>query len=198
MTPTTLYKGLLAAVVVSFGLGACSPALDWRTVRPEASASLETLFPCKPDRLDRSLQLPGLSGPPVVVHLLSCKANDATWALSYLEVGEVTRVSTALAAMTQAMRDNLNAVAPQPIVAEDLGPANVAGMTPQALAKHWRFRGQRPGEGGRLEPLEVQSWHFAHGLTVYQASVWRHPPPAGEKAHADAVETFAAGLNFSD
>ncbi len=185
-------------VLASLGLSACSPALDWRTVRPRPGASLEVLFPCKPDRLERSLQLPGLPGPPVVVHLLSCKAHDTTWALSYLEAGEVTRVSTALAAMTQALRDNLNAAAPQAVVADDLGPVQVPGMTPQALAKHWRFRGQLPVEGGRMAPLEVQSWHFAHGLTVYQASVWRHLPPASVKEHADAVETFAAGLNFSD
>ena len=199
-------KGAWAlSVVVCLALVACSPALDWRTVRPEHAPALQAVFPCKPKQVDRSLNLPALPGPPVTMHLVSCKVGESLWALSYFDAQDVTRVPLALAADKRSLRDNLEAVsrlgAPSAVAtvsAVDLGPAQVSGMTPNPLSRHWRLVGRRPTGNGQSVPVEVHAWHFSHGLMVYQASLWRPVPPANAKDSTDAVETFIQGFKFSD
>lgn len=187
---------------------ACSPALDWRTVRPEHAPALQTLFPCKPTQLDRAVSLPALSGPPVNLYLVSCKVGETVWALSYFNAQEIGRVPLALAADNRSLRDNLaelgrmakpsgDAALPE-VSAQDLGPATVAGMTPHALSRHWRLLGQRPSTQGGSAPVEVHAWHFSHGLMVYQATVWRPLPPTNAKDSTEPVETFIQGFKFSE
>ncbi len=193
------------SIWVGMALVACSPTLDWRTVRPEHAPALQAVFPCKPTQLDRSLRLPTLPGPPVTMHLVSCKVGETIWALSYFDAQVIARVPLALAADNQALRDNLEAVsrlgAPTAVAtvsAVDLGPVQISGMTPNALSRHWRLVGRRPADNGESAPVEVLTWHFSHGLMVYQASLWRPLPPANAKESTDAVETFIQGFKFSD
>ena len=145
--------------------------------------------------------MPGLPGPPVQVHLASCKTGETLWALTYFNVPDVVLVSQALAANQKALRDNLQAAAraaPQtPVGAVDLAPVQVPGMTPNPLSRHWRLTGQRPGSQGAQVPFEVQAWHFSHGLTVFQATVWRPAASVNAKESTDAVESFAQGFKFS-
>jgi hypothetical protein len=199
------HTALLACLIMGLALAACSPALDWRTVRPEDASGLQASFPCKPDAVERSVNLPGLPGGPVVMHLVSCKTGEVTWALNYFDAKDILKVSPALAANSQALRDNLDAaarlggkVAASPVVATDLGSAGIAGMTPHPLARHWRLLGQRLGTEGAHAPLEVHAWHFSNGLMVFQATVWRPVPPADAKESTEAVETFAHGFKFSE
>ena len=193
------------SIVGCQSLVACSPALDWRTVRPEHAPALQAVFPCKPKQVDRSLTLPALPGPPVTMHLVSCKVGESIWALSYFDAKDITRVPLALAADNRALRDNLEAVSrlgsPSPVTtvsAVDVGPAQVIGMTPNPLSRHWRLVGRRPVGQGESAPVEVHAWHFSHGLMVYQASLWRPVPPVNAKESTDAVETFIQGFKFSD
>lgn len=182
-------------------LAACSPALDWRTVRPEGAQGLLATFPCKPTQNQRTVAVPGLPGPPAQVHLASCKTGDTVWALTYFKVPDATQVSQALAANQRALLDNLQAAGQgvrAPVEALDLAPTTVPGMTPNPLSRHWRLSGRRPdGQGGET-PFAVQAWHFSHGLTVFQATVWRTPSPANAKESTEAVETFAQGFKFSE
>jgi hypothetical protein len=193
------------SVVGCVALVACSPALDWRTVRPEHAPALQALFPCKPAQVDRSLRLPALPGPPVTMHLVSCKVGESIWALSYFDAQDINRVPQALAADNRALRDNLQAVsnagapaAEGAVSAVDLEPVKIPGMTPHALARHWRLTGRRPAGHGESAPVEVHAWHFSHGLMVYQASLWRPVPSANAKDSTDAVETFIQGFKFLD
>jgi hypothetical protein len=197
----------LMTVVASLALVACSPPLDWRTVRPAHAQGLEAVFPCKPAQAERSVKLPALPGPAVVVHLASCKVGDATWALSYFDAQEIGRVAQALAADNRALRDNLEALshmgtasasADGPVTAQDLGPVQIAGMTPNALSRHWRLVGRRPSDQSGSVAVEVHAWHFSHGLMVYQATLWRPLPTANAKDSTEAVETFIQGFKFSD
>jgi len=205
MTSTPAQTGIRQAVFAMLGLSmvACSPALDWRTMRPQGAQGLLATFPCKPTQNLRELAVPGLPGPPMPVHLASCKTGDTIWALTYFNVPEVGQVSQALAANQKVLRDNLQAAAarmtpPSPVGAVDLAPTHVPGMTPNPLSRHWRLTGQRPdGQGGQA-PFEVQAWHFSHGLAVFQATVWRPASPVNAKESTEAVETFAHGFKFSE
>lgn len=201
-------KCLALAAVGAVLIAACSPALNWRTVRPEASAGLQALFPCKPTQTSRAVNLPALPGPPVTVHLVSCQVGESMWALSYFDAQEIGRVPVALAADNRALRDNLAALAhlgvpagdaePVAISAQDVEPARIPGMTPNELSRHWRLVGRRPSAQGGQAPVEVHAWHFSHGLMVYQATVWQPIPAVGAKDSTDAVETFIQGFKFLD
>lgn len=70
---------VLAAIAVLV-LGACSPALDWRTVELEG---LRTVLPCKPDRAARDLLLGEL---PVRMSMAGCEAQGALFAISQVTV----------------------------------------------------------------------------------------------------------------
>ncbi|MDE2402296.1 MAG: hypothetical protein KGL90_11590 [Burkholderiales bacterium] len=153
---------LSGLIPLCLGLAACSPALNWRTVRPPDASGLEALFPCKPNKVDRLVQLPGQAGPRVLVHLLSCQAGEATWAVSYLNATELSQVPALQSAMARTLRDNLETAASLP----------------------------------KQPALDVQSWHFSHGLTVFQATVWRRAPRANRPDATEATEAFKSGLIF--
>ena len=71
--------GVLASIALLV-LGACSPALDWRTVELEG---LRTVLPCKPDRAARDVVLGEL---PVRMSMAGCEAQGALFAISQVAV----------------------------------------------------------------------------------------------------------------
>ena len=198
------------AAILSCALAACAPALNWREVRPEQTDGLQATFPCKPDAVERRLALPGLP-EPVVLHVLSCQADGGMWVLSHLTVTDAAQVPVALRALAAATRGNVEAAtraatrqagadvaaATVALRASELPPATVPGMTPQPDSRAWRFDALRPGEGGGPGvPMAVTAWHFSHGLTVFQASVWQQGEGTTAHSGREAVATFLQGFHF--
>jgi len=178
-------------------LAACAPELDWREVRPAEAGGLVALFPCKPDASQRRVSLPGVA-TPLDLHVLSCQKADATWALSFTTVPDV---APALSGLLAALRANLEAATSQSTTAQapsgrDIGPAAVPHMTPQAAARVWVFRAQRPDGLGRPMDMAVQAWHFSHGLSVFQATVWRSGGEGTVQTGDDQAASFGAGFHF--
>lgn len=153
-------------------LAACSPALDWREVRP-AGDTLVALLPCKPERRVRELPL---AGSPVAVEVLACTADGTTWGLTSADVGDASRVAPALAALREARARNLGgreaAVRPQPI----------KGLPQPGL--RFAVQGVRP-DG---EAVVEESLLFAQGTRVFHAAALGGRPPAA------ALETFFDNL----
>lgn len=169
----TLLPGLVAALI------ACSPALNWREVRPEATALVAT-FPCKPSRQSRELPL---AGARVRMELLACEAAGATWAVSHAQVGDPTRVGASLAALNESLAANLGmGMAPDGVA------WSVPGMTPQPQARRLQLRGQR-ADGTEVR---VEAGVFAHGTQVFQVVVMQ---PAKDTApDGEALQAFFGGL----
>lgn len=181
-------------------LAACAPELDWREVRPVQAEGLVALFPCKPDASQRRVSLPGVAAP-LDLHVLSCQKADATWALSYTTVPGATEVAPALSGLLAALRANLDSASSlspttRPTSGRDLGPAAVPHMTPQAAARVWAFQAQRPDGLGRPMDMAVQAWHFSHGLSVFQATVWRSNIDGTGQTGDDLAAPFGAGFHF--
>lgn len=165
----TLLPGLAAA------LSACSPALNWREVRPEATA-LVAMFPCKPSRQTRDLPL---AGARVRMELLACEAAGATWAVSHAQVGDPARVGASLAALNESLAANLGMGSTPDGVAW-----SVPGMTPQPQARRLQLRGQR-ADGAEVR---VETGVFAHGTQVFQVVVMQ---PAKDAApDAETLQAF--------
>ena len=156
-------------------LAACSPALDWRLVRPEGWG-LQAALPCRPAHQQRQV---ALAGAPVALSLVVCSTEGHTFALASADVGDPARVAPALQALLQAAQANLQGQ----VLAEQ--PAAVPGMTPHADAVRQQLAGRMPDGRAVREQVQV----FAHGLRVFQATVVG--PEAGPSQTApffDAIE----------
>lgn len=155
-------------------LGACSPAHDWRDVRP-AGTRITMQFPCRPVAQQRAV---ALAGPAVELTLLACTAGGQTWALAHAELADPSRIGPALAELRSAALSKLNAVDAPP-----LSPA-VPGATPNAHAGRVRLNGRASAASDRRGALQMELALFADGTQVFQASV------LGETLPAEAVDTF--------
>lgn len=156
-------------------LTACAPALDWRDVRPAASA-LRIQFPCRPASQERSVPLAGATVP---LTLYACDAGGQTFALALADVADPARVGTALAELAAASARNVGATL------GEARPQQPRGATPHAGNLRYGFRGARPD--GR--PARVALLVFTHGTAVFQATV------LGEGQADEAVETFFASMS---
>ena len=147
----------LAACLIPGALAACSPALDWRQVRPDGWG-LQAAMPCRPDQQQRQV---ALAGAPVALGLVVCSAEGHSFGLASADVGDPARVAPALQALLQAAQANVQGqvLAEQAVV--------VPGMTPQAGAVRRQLAGRMPEGRAVREQVQV----FAHGLRVFQATV---------------------------
>ena len=194
------WGAVTGCVLVALVSSACSPALDWREVALDEASALYGQFPCKPERHERTLQPTGTT-QVLNVTLWSCEASGMNWALSRAVVAQPAEVSAMLAAWPRWTQANLEAASQglaQPVAVEvqELGAVEVPGMTPWPQAKAWNMRTERPDAAGQPLPVAVTSWHFAHGLTVYQAAVWRAGVDANTSNGDDVMNAFFQGFQF--
>jgi hypothetical protein len=166
---------MLAVVVVL--LAGCAPSLDWREVRPEGSG-LVGLMPCRPSVYQRSVRL---AGPAVPLSLSACSADGLTFALAFADLGDPTRVSTALAELQASALANVSAGRPEPL------PLKLEGATPNSASARLRLLGRLP-DG---KPVEEQVAVFSQGTRVFQATL------IGPALPAEVVDTFFGGLRLA-
>ena len=159
-----------ALLVAIAGLSACSPALDWRQLRPDGWG-LAVSLPCRPADLVR--QVP-LAGPPVELRLLACSADGHTFAMASADMADPARVDPALRALGAAALANVQGR----VEAEQA--AAVPGMTPYPGARRWQLAGRLPDGAAVREQVLV----FARGLRVFQATV------VGPRADGDLAQLF--------
>lgn len=152
--PTRTTVALLAGCLAGAG---CTPARDWRELRPEGS-SLVAQFPCKPDRHQRDVRL---AGRTVRMDMLVCGDRGTTFALAFADMADPAAVTPALDELRAAAVGNVKADAVRETV------LTVPGMTPNPRAARLRFDGRRPDGAAVQEQAAV----FAFGLRVYQATV---------------------------
>jgi len=166
---------LCASVVGAMMLASCSPSLDWREFRVTDS-QVKTLFPCRPENRVRQVLLAGYK---LEMHLESCTAGGANFALSHVNVGDPTRVEPVLRQLQSVFASNVG----RPLA--QAGPAKVPGMTPNPLASRVRVTGAR--EDGLA--ITAEAVFFVCGTVIYQATM------LGERIDAEAADTFFAALS---
>lgn len=162
-------RALTATVLAACAAG-CSPALDWREVRPPGTPLL-LLFPCKPQGQDR---LVALAGTSTRLALQACPAAGQTWGLAVADVGDPARVGPALAGLAAAAAANIGAAAATPT------PVQVRGATPNPGSQRWALQGRMPDGKGVVMQVVV----FTHGTQVFQATV------LGPQAPPEAADSF--------
>jgi hypothetical protein len=168
----------LILLAVAAALGACSPGLDWREVRPEGAGVL-ALFPCKPTVSQRA---PTQSNP-AHMGLAQCSAAGASFSLAWSAVAEPSQVAPALRQMRESLAGKLAA---KPGVSR---PIQVPGMTPnlEAQTQSLMSAADRPGTVLPLAQVAV----FSKGLQVYQLVMM------GGKPGDEAWENFSASVRVA-
>ena len=72
-----------AGLAALLALAACSPAFNWREVRPE-NTRFSLLLPCKPDKAQKVVPL---GGQATTLSMLGCDADGVTFAVAVADVG---------------------------------------------------------------------------------------------------------------
>ncbi len=169
------YTALLLAL-----LAACSPALNWRTVRSDAHP-LQMLLPCKPDSASREVPMVGQT---VLLDMQGCEAAGATFAVSHVRLVDPTQAAAALAGWQTATLAQLHA---QPSQAQPFAP-HLSWALPQAQRLH--LAGQRANG----QPLQAQAVWFARigpvGVDIYHALV------LADTIDPAVADTFFASLKL--
>jgi hypothetical protein len=178
MRPASTRLGAFVAALATALASGCSPTFDWRETRVDGTG-LRALFPCRPDRHERTVRL---GGEPVRLTMLACPAGGSTFSLAYAALVAPERVTPALEELRGAMVANVAAKAPR------VERREVPGATPNAAAGLVHVEGNRP-DGRRVV---ADAAFFASGLTVVQATVLGEQP-----VPADVVETFLAALRVA-
>lgn len=166
-----------AASILAFGLSACSPALDWREVRPEGSGAV-AWFPCKPASQSREVLLAGVN---VRLTLHACAAGQVTYALAHGDIRDPARVGAALVELQASAVTNVVGIV------QAQRAARVEGSTPNPAAMRVSLSGRRPDGTALHEELAV----FARGTRVYQVML------LGEQLSPEAIDTFFDGVSLA-
>jgi len=169
-------RSTLVALAASLLLGACSPALNWREVRPADSAA-QLLFPCKPSSHARDVDLAGQRTP---VTLYACEAADMTFAVAFAALEDPSRVSPALQDWRRAAQDNLGASQVRPV------DFKVPGQTPNPQSSLLHIQGRRP-DGSSLSSQVLLA---VKGTQVFQVTV------LGSSLDPQAAETFMQSVRL--
>lgn len=102
-------RTVVLLAVALWALAACSPAFNWRDVRPEGGSVGATL-PCKPETAQRTV---ALAGQPVALRMLSCDVGGLTFAMALLQVPSGLPLTTVVDAWQQASLASLKVAAGQ-------------------------------------------------------------------------------------
>lgn len=182
----------LAAAVLLGALAACSPSLDWRTVRMEG-AGLEALLPCKPDRAARPVEL---GGRTVELSMAGCKADGATFAVSHMVLDGPAGAAEAGAVLAQWRTATLGRMGISDADAAAAGsPFTLPGALPLPQAVRLQVQGVSPDDAAAVVAhavwfarAEAAAAGAAPRLRLYHAVIYAPTPRAA------AADTFFGGL----
>jgi len=169
-----------AALCLLALLAACSPALNWRSVRSEVHP-LQLLLPCKPDSASRDVPM---AGTTVALDMLGCDAAGATFAVSHVHLADARQTRAAVAGWQAATLANLHAGSPS-------GPAWQPFEIPGG---QFGVRGAVAGQRADGRPLAAQAVWFARigptGADIYHALL------LADSIDPAVADTFFAGLKL--
>ena len=178
MSRSPLTFAFAATLAALMALAACSPAFNWREVRPE-NTRLHLLLPCKPDKALKEVPLGGQSTP---LSMLGCDAGGATFAVAVAELGNAADAAPVLALWNDLTLANMKA-------APDSGQLLVQTI-PGASAFVPVVRVQAHGQRGDGAAVSGQAVYFAQGSQVFQVVMY------APKIAPDVAETFFSSLKF--
>ena len=168
ITHSMLFK-LFTSVVVGLSLVACTPSLDWRTVRSD-DLLYEALYPGKPSRAEKTVMF---NGQKLTMTMEASRVNDTLFA-----VGVINIPATAKGIDLKALKDFLqngmlsnlktdHAVTPTTISVKTAGQPSY-----DLPAQEWVIQGLGPDGQQRLLRFRVVQRNLPDGqIQIYQQSI---------------------------
>lgn len=175
MNPIRPASPALSVLLLTAALAACSPAFNWREVRPENTA-LTALLPCKPDKGSKTVPL---GGQPTELAMTGCETQGVTFAIAVADVGDAAKTVAVLTGWQTATLTNMRAVPASTVVT----PFKLPGAAAATLVA---------AQGARGDGKAVQSRaaYFAHGTQVFQAVMY------ADKIDPAVADAFFSGLKL--
>lgn len=168
ITHSMLFK-LFTSVVIGLSLVACTPSLDWRTVRSD-DLLYEALYPGKPSRAEKAVMF---NGQKLTMTMEASRVNDTLFA-----VGVINIPATAKGIDLKALKDFLqngmlsnlktdHAVMPTTISVKTAGQPSY-----DLPAQEWVIQGLGPDGQQRLLRFRVVQRNLPDGqIQIYQQSI---------------------------
>lgn len=176
----------VASCAALWALSACSPAFNWRDVRPEGTR-LGLLLPCKPDKAQRTVPL---GGKPAELRMLGCDAGGATFAVAVADLADASQLADVLVQWQNLTLANMKALpvgaAAGPAPAIEVLALKLPGAALQPPAVLVKARGQR-ADGSAVTG---QAAYFSQGSQVFQVVLY------ADKVTPELSETFFSSLKF--
>ena len=171
----TCLAAVFSALLV---LAACSPALNWREIRPDHTR-LSLWLPCKPDKAEKVVPL---GGQPTPLLMLGCEADGATFAVAVADLGDAARAAPVLAVWQRLTWENMKAL---PASRQAL-PLTISGASAVPPVTRMAAQGRR-ADGSAVSG---QAAYFAQGSQVFQVVMY------APQINPEAAETFFSSLKF--
>ncbi len=148
----------LAASALSLLLVACSPALNWREVRPDGAALL-ALFPCRPDQ---GVQVVALGEHEVKMAMTGCEAGGAMFTLAHVALDGAVDAETLRALWQTGTLASMQGApsSEQPFALKKAA----ATLLPRQISA--------TGKRADGSPVAMRAAWFVVGGSLYQAAVY--------------------------
>lgn len=177
----------LLPFIAAAALGACSPAFNWREVRPDNTA-LTALLPCKPDKGSKTVPL---GGQPTKLSMVGCETSGVMFAVASADIGDAQKAADVLAQWSQATLVNMKAAPLEGAAARAAGsttttPLKVTGATLSPAPVLITAQGVRADNSA----VSSQTAYFAQGSQVFQAVIY------ADKISPEVAEAFFSGLKL--
>ena len=189
-----MLRNLFIIFGLLLGLSACSPTLDWRTVRAD-DLLYEALYPGKPSRAEKSIIF---DGQKMTMTIEASKVENALYAVGVInvpkDISQKFDTNNLLKYLQTGMLSNLkNSSAP----VEKTVTIKTAGQSSIDLsAKEWLIQGDGPDAKKRLLRFRIVQRQFPDGqIQIYQQSLLQ--TTNGEVSLEKMIQTDAHEMFFS-
>ena len=189
-----MLRNLFLVLSLLLGVSACSPTLDWRTVRAD-DLLYEALYPGKPSRAEKSIIF---NGQKLTMTIEASKVDNSLYAVGVInipkDISQKFDTKTFLKYLEAGMLSNLKN-SPAPI--EKTVTIKTAGQSSIDLsAKEWLIQGDGPDAKRRLLRFRIVQRNFPDGLIqIYQQSLLQ--VISGEVSIVKLIQTDGHEMFFS-
>ena len=165
-----MLRNLFLVLSLLLGVSACSPTLDWRTVRSD-DLLYEALYPGKPSRAEKLIIF---NGQKLTMTIEASKVDNSLYAVGVInipkDIAQQFDANSFLKYLQTGMLSNLkNSSSP----VEKTATIKTAGQSSIDLsAKEWLIQGDGPDAKRRLLRFRIVQRNFPDGLIqIYQQSL---------------------------
>ena len=191
-----MLRNLFVILGLLLGLSACSPTLDWRTVRSD-DLLYEALYPGKPSRAEKAMMF---DGQKLTMTIEASKVENSLYAVGVInipkDISQKFNTNAFVKYLQTGMLSNLkNSSAP----VEKTVTIKTAGQSSIDLsAKEWVIQGDGPDAKKRLLRFRIVQRQFPDGqIQIYQQSLLQTlsgDAPLEKMIQTDAHEMFFSGF----